>query len=167
VVVNATMPAEEVSGFEGDASSIPDHGLFLAEEARGEKTLVRGIVPVKDAAGRRVGGLIVLHDITAMRDTMHAARRGLYLAVIAITVVFGVFLLALVDRTVLRRVDGLRKSMDGLTGRLTAGDRDLPPPQAIAQDEVGRTEDALGRFVQAVVSGMKGAERGGSSRAPN
>ena len=163
VVVNATMPEEDVPAFEGDASSIPDHGLFLAKEERDEKTFVRGIVPVKDAAGRRVGGLVVLHDITVMNEAMQAGRRGLHLAILAVGFAFGLLLLALVDRTVLRRVDGLRKTLDALTGRLGAGDRDLAPPPAIAKDEVGRAEDALGRFVEAVGSALPGSGRGSTA----
>jgi hypothetical protein len=155
LVVNATMPEEDVAGFEGDVSSIPDHGLYLAEEERAERAFVRGIVPVKDAAGRRVGGLMVLHDITEMREAMHAARRGLFAVVLAVTALFGVLIVRLVDRAVLGRVDRLRKEMEGLAGRLTAGDHDLVAPRATGDDEVGRAEDALGRLVDAAVAGLR------------
>jgi HAMP domain-containing protein len=162
VVVNATMAADEVGNLEGDASSIPDRGLFLAQEERGGKTFVRGMVPVKDAAGRRVGGLVVLHDISDMHAAMHAARRGLYIAIAAVTAAFALVLVLLVDAFVLRRLDRLRRSMDDLAGRLNAGDRDLAAPRATGRDEMGRTEDALGRLVQAFVAGSR--QPGGEKR---
>jgi hypothetical protein len=156
LVVNSTMPEEDVVGFDGDASSIPDHGLYLAEEERGDRTFVRGIVPMKDAAGRRVGGLVVLHDITRVHTAMHAARRGLFAVVLAVSALFGFLLVSLVDRAVLRGLERLRKEMDTLTGRLTAGDRELAlPREATPTDEVGRAEEAFGRFVQAVAGGLK------------
>jgi HAMP domain-containing protein len=80
-------------------------------------------------------------------------------AVAGVTVLFGFVLLGLVDRYVFRRLDGLRRSMDGLTGRLTAGERDLRAPAVTARDEVGRAEDAISRFVQAVVSANDAAGR--------
>jgi HAMP domain-containing protein len=150
VVVNATVPEDVITPFGRDASSIPDAGLLLAEEERDGKTFVRGIVPVKDAAGRRAGGLVVLHDITALHESMDAARRGIYLTLAGMSLVLGFLLYLVVDRAVLQRVDRLRRSMDGLAGRLAAGDRDLRAPAATASDEVGKAEDALHQFVEAV-----------------
>jgi HAMP domain-containing protein len=124
--------------------------MFVAEEELGGKRFVRGIVPVKDASGRRVGGLVVVHDVTALREQTRAALRRQLGLVVAAAVVLALLLVGVVDRAVLRRVDGLRRSMDGLTGRLAAGDKELEAPAAAAPDEVGKAEDALRQFVRAI-----------------
>jgi hypothetical protein len=150
VVVNATIPEGVIGDLSRDASSIPDAGMFVSEEELGGKRFARGVVPIKDAAGRRVGGLVVLHDVTAVREEMSAALRREIAMVLAAAVGIALLLVGVVDRAVLRRVDGLRRSMDGLAGRLAAGDKDLEAPAATAPDEVGKAEDALRQFVKAI-----------------
>jgi HAMP domain-containing protein len=159
VVVNTTTPDEGIVGFDGDVSSIPDDGLVLDEQQRGGKILVRGIVPVRDAAGRRVGGLFVLHDVTQLHASMEEARRGLYLVIAGVAALLALLLIALVNRVVFRRLDLLSRELDVVSGRFAVGDLEVRIPKAREKDELGRYEDALGAFVQRVVGILKEAGR--------
>ena len=159
VVVNTTTADEAIVGFDGDVSSIPDAGLVLDEQERGGKILVRGIVPVRDAAGRRVGALFILHDFTQLHASMDEARRGLYLVIAAVAALLTVLLVALVNRVVFRRLDLLTRELDVLSGRFAVGDLEVRVPKAREEDEIGRYEDALGAFVQRVIGLLKEAGR--------
>jgi hypothetical protein len=150
VVVDTTTRDEAAIGFEGDPSSLPDRGAVLGEELHGGATFVRGIVPVADAGGRRVGGLVVLHDITALRESMLGARRGIYAVILAVAAALGGFLLVLVNRLVFRRLERLSATMEELSARLEEGDHRLVAPRASADDELGRFEELFGRFLRSV-----------------
>lgn len=160
VVVNATVADDRELVFDGDLSSVPDAGLFLKEDEHGDRVFVHGIVPVKDAAGRRVGGLLVLHDVTALRENMVAGRRPLRIALAALTVGLTLVVVTLVNRVVLRRLRRMESELEVLAGRFTAGDLDVRVPRAVRDDEVGRFEGALGAFVERVVALLREAARG-------
>lgn len=159
VVVSATGEDESLMAFDGDVSSVPDHGLVLGEERRGEKSFARGLVPVKDAAGRRVGGLFVLHDITPQRASMAKALTRIYLVLAALAAVIGFVLLTAVDHLVLRRIARIGRDLDVVTGRFSVGDYDVRVPKASGPDEVGRLEATLGAFVARVVEVVREATR--------
>ncbi len=162
VVVDTTTADEAIIDFDGDLSSIPEHGLLLEQDARDGRIFVRGIVPVKDAAGRRVGGLFVRHDITALHASMLEARRGIYLVLLAVAAVLAGLLVRLVNGLVFRRLDGMVATMDGLSSGLAGGDFDVGAPRATADDEIGRFEAHLGRFLQVVAGVLKQRGRKGT-----
>ncbi|HEX9308678.1 MAG TPA: cache domain-containing protein [Anaeromyxobacter sp.] len=162
VVVDTTTADEAIIDFDGDLSSIPEHGLLLEQDARDGRIFVRGIVPVKDAAGRRVGGLFVRHDITALHASMLEARRGIYLVLLAVAAVLAGLLVWLVNGLVFRRLDGMVATMDGLSSGLAGGDFDVGAPRATADDEIGRFEAHLGRFLQVVAGVLKQRGRKGT-----
>jgi HAMP domain-containing protein len=155
VVVDTTTRDELAFGFDGELSSVPERGLVLGEMVQGGATFVRGIVPVTDAARRRVGGVLVLHEITALRDSMLAARRGIYGVILAVASGLGGFLLVVANRLVFRRLDRLIASMEDLSARLEAGDHDVVAPRPSADDELGRFEELFGRFLRSVARVLK------------
>jgi HAMP domain-containing protein len=160
VMVNATVADDRELVFDGDMSSVPDAGLLLQEDEHDGKVHVHGIVPVKDAAGRRVGGLFVLHDVTALHASMELALRSLYGVLAVLVVVLTLFLVALVERVVLRRLQRMAHELDVLAGRFAVGDYDVRVPRPMGDDEVGRFEAALGVFVQRVIELLREAGRG-------
>ncbi|HEX9399530.1 MAG TPA: cache domain-containing protein [Anaeromyxobacter sp.] len=162
VVVDTTTPDEAIIDFEGDLSSVPERGLLLEEDEHDGRTFVRGIVPVKDAAGRRVGGLFVRHDISALHASSLEARRGIYLVLLAVAAVLAALLVRLVNGLVFRRLDRMVATMEGLSARLAAGDYDVVAPRATANDEIGRFEEFLGRFLQVVAGILKQLRRRGT-----
>jgi HAMP domain-containing protein len=155
VVVDATADGAAMAAAEPDAGSLPEGGLLLDEQFRDGRRLARGIVPVKDVAGRRVGALFVLHDITALHASMLSARRGLYAAFAAVAAGLSALLLVLVNRLVLRRLDRVIGMMQQASTRLAAGDYDVAVPPPASRDEIGRFELRFGRFVRSVAELLK------------
>lgn len=160
VVVDSTAADDSILEFDHALGSVPDRGLLLDEEVRDGRTYARGIVPVSDAAGRRVGGLFVLHDITPLHATMLTARRWIYLVLVLVAVALGLVLQQLVNRFVFRRLDAMIATMEDLSARLAGGDYDLVAPRATAPDEIGRFEEFFGRFLQVVAGLLKELTRG-------
>jgi HAMP domain-containing protein len=160
VVVSATVADESELIYDGDMSSVPDQGLLLDEDTHDGKVFVHGIVPVKDAAGRRVGGLFVLHDITALHASMEQGLRGIYATLAVLAALLTFLLVAVVERVVLRRIERMAHELEVLSGRIAVGDFDVRVPRPSGADELGRTEEALGAFVQRTIEVLKDAGRG-------
>jgi methyl-accepting chemotaxis protein len=110
---------------------------------------------VEDAAGRRVGGLFVVHDISALRANMLAARRGIYALLAVVAAILAALLVVLVNRLVVRRLDRMIATMDDLSVRLADGEYDVAAPRASSRDEIGRFEEFFGRFLQVVTGLLK------------
>ncbi len=145
VVVDTTTFTEGIIDWQGDVESLPDRGLALGEVIRGDRAYVRGIFPVRDAAGRKVGGLFVLHDFTRHHDAMQdaiATTRGVLAAIgAAVAAIFAL----LVRLLVFARLERLRRALEEQAAR--AG---LPPSRVVelaSEDEIGRLERLLQRVL--------------------
>ncbi len=163
VVVDTSTDDESIIDFDGDLASVPDGGLLLEEHEHDGRTFLRGIVPLKDAAGRRAAGLFVRHDISALRATMLDARRGIYLVLFAVAAVLATLLVGFVNRLVFRRLDRMARTMDEVSARLAAGDDEVAVPSATPMDELGRFEEHLGRCLQGVAGLLKDLRRKSTS----
>ncbi len=153
VVVDSTTGDESIIEMRGGLASVPEEGLLLEELNRGDATLARGAVPVRDASGRRVGALLVLHDITRLHASM-TYTRGRILAMLGVfTLVLTALLVLLVQRVVVRRLSRIRSSMEDVSARLAGGEYDVEAPPAEANDELGEFERFFGGFVS-VVAGL-------------
>jgi HAMP domain-containing protein len=153
LVVDVTGDDESIVDFDGDLSAVPDEGRLLEETERNGRVLARGIMSVKDAAGRRAGGLFVVHDVTDLRETTLEARRSIVWIVVGVSVAFAVFLLLLVNRMVFARLGRMTARMEDLSARLAGGDYAVEMPAPESRDEIGRFEHFFGRFL-AVVTGL-------------
>jgi hypothetical protein len=137
LVVDATSGSERILEWRGDVEALPATGLALGELEHGDRAFIRGVFPVSDAGGRRVGALFVLHDFSAH----HAAVReghGFALAVMVMAALFaagGVALLfhLLVFRRLARLRARLERRAAGLTPAGQAGLMESP-------DDLGRIE---------------------------
>jgi hypothetical protein len=154
VVVDATR-RDIAMELDRDLAAIPAQGLLLGELWDDGRRVVRGVVPVEDAAGRRVGGLLVVHDISALRANMLAARRGIYALLAVVAAILAALLVVLVNRLVVRRLDRMIATMDDLSVRLADGEYDVAAPRASSRDEIGRFEEFFGRFLQVVTGLLK------------
>jgi hypothetical protein len=126
-------------------------GQLLAGVSRGARTYARGLVPVSDATGRLVGGVVVLHDISPLHDGMTRARAGILITLLAVAILMTLVLLALVHRLVFVRLDQMTSTLEGLGARLAGGEYDvgkLPPTGP--KDELGRFEEFFSGFLVAV-----------------
>ncbi len=129
-------------------------GRLLAEVGRGSRSFARGAVPVSDAAGRQVGAVVVLHDITALHDSMRRARSGILVTLLAVAILMALIMLALVQRLVFSRLDRMTTTLEDLGARLAGGEYDvgrLAPSGP--KDEIGRFEEFFGSFL-VVIGGL-------------
>jgi len=62
-----------------DIEHIPDEGIVLEKISRENNHFVRGIFPFYDAAGRKVGGVLSLKEITPMFDAMESQENKIIL----------------------------------------------------------------------------------------
>jgi HAMP domain-containing protein len=156
VVVSATAAAPPIVDAGVKLESVPDSGLLLDERERGGRSFVRGIVPVTDAAGRRVGALFVQHDTTALRSSMTRVRTAILCAAAAAAVLLAALLVWLAQRLVFARLARMTATMEDLMARLAGGDydvaRDMKPSGA---DEIGRFEGFFGQFLVVIEGVLK------------
>jgi hypothetical protein len=155
VLVNTTADASIVD-VAAKLQAVPDSGRLLDEQHRAGRTFVRGIVPVTDAAGRRVGGLFVQHDITALHISMARARTAIIGTVAAVAVFLAVLLVWLTQHLVFARLHRMMETMEDLLARLAGGDyavaQDMKPS---GDDEIGRFELFVGQFLHVIESLLK------------
>jgi hypothetical protein len=145
VVVDTTTFTEGIIDFQGDIEQIPDRGWVLDEVQRGERAYVRGIFPVRDAAGRKVGGLFVLHDFTTHHSAMRAGLLQTFLVLLALGLVASAATIATVRALVFRRLEALRRELED-----RAAEGNLPKGRLIqlrTEDEIGRLEALVHRIL--------------------
>jgi hypothetical protein len=145
VVVDTTTFTEGIIDYDGDIEAIPEGGDSLGEIERGDRAYVRGIFPVRDAAGRKVGGLFVLHDFTAAHAALRSGVLQAFLVLVAIEVLAAAAIIALLRVLVFARLERLRRAADE-----RAALEALPPSRFIeleSEDEIGRLEGLLRRVL--------------------
>jgi hypothetical protein len=145
VIVNTTSFADGIIDWNGEVEAIPERGEALGEVVRGDRAFVRGIFPVRDAAGRKVGGLFVLHDFTRSHDALRGGLIQSALVLLALGAVTAALVALLIRRLVFARLGRLRR---GLEAR--ARQEGLPPSRIVevdSDDEIGRLEGVFRRVM--------------------
>ncbi len=154
VVVDGTTADPSLIDLGGDPSAVPDDGRLLGEVERGGRVLARGIVPVRDAAERRVGGLFVLHDITALHDATERAGRRVVWVLAAAAAAMALGLLWSMQRLVFARLTRMIDTLEDASARLAGGDYAVAATLPVgARDELGRFEAFFARFLE-VIGGL-------------
>jgi Double sensory domain of two-component sensor kinase len=145
VVVDTTTFTDGIIDFAGDLSAVPDDGLMLGAVTRNDQRWVRGIFPMRDASGRLVGGLFVLHDQTAQRVAVRAGYVESFFVLMAICGLAAALVILAVHRLVFVRLELLRREMEA-----RAETAELPPGRVVqlrSDDELGRLEAMFHRIV--------------------
>ncbi len=96
VIVESTGPDRTaLSRWNGAFASLPSEGAVIDHGTRDGKSHATGMVPISNAAGDRVGALLVRHDTTGVRaDLARAARTALgVVGVLAVLAVLAMLLL--------------------------------------------------------------------------
>ncbi len=142
VVVDTTTFTEGIVDFDGDLDAVPDGGSFSGELERGDRTFVRGVFPVRDAAGRKVGGLFVQHDFTAAHTAIRAGAVQVFFALVALGVLLAAAIGLVAHRVVFAPLVRLRRRLEAEAAR-----ERLPPGRVVdlSDDEVARLEALLDR----------------------
>jgi hypothetical protein len=160
VTVVATSPDPAIRGTAEELREIPDGGRFLARVFRGPLRFVRGVVPVRDAAGRKIGGLFVLHDVNALRTRVKGeqVRVIVFVTLLALTVLG--LLLAMFEVLVFRRLRRMTRAMEDVSTRLAGGDYEVGGTvRPEAADELGRFEAFLGSFLATIGATLRQLEK--------
>lgn len=160
VVVDATSKTAPIVGTSADLLQMADDGKFLERIDLGPLPFVRGLVPVRDAAGRQVGGLFVLHDVNALRDRVKGEHiRVIVLVGLLALTVLGL-LLAMFEVLVFRRLQRMMSAMQDVSTRLAGGDYEVGGTlRPAAADEIGRFEAFLGSFLATIGATLRQLER--------
>src|SRR5574341_49290 len=162
VVIDATAAGPSMRAWSGDVAFLPSAGAFLGEVSEGGAIYARGALPVSDAAGHRVGILVVRSDVTRMHENMSGARRRVIALLAAISALAAAFLVVAVNALVFGRLRRTTTLLEDLSARLVGGDYDVagtaPPPAA--RDELGGLEEFFGRFIAVVGETLKGLKIG-------
>ncbi|WP_242346571.1 cache domain-containing protein [Anaeromyxobacter terrae] len=141
VAVDSTAFTDGILDYPGDVETLPEDGVVLGHVERGGRALLRGILPVRDAAGRKVGGLVVLHDFTPQHAALEAGMARLGGAFLGVALAGGAAVFALVHLLVFRRLGRLRRSLEARGAGLPAGASRLR-----SADELGRLEALFERL---------------------
>jgi HAMP domain-containing protein len=160
LTVEATSPEAPIRGQALDVRDVPDGGRYLSPVEWGGKLFVRGVAPVRDVDGHKVGGLFVLHDVTAVRDRARDDRnRDILTACLAALAVLAIILF-LVEWLVFRRLRAMGRSMEDASLRVAGGDYDVAAaPAAGGRDEIGQLERFLGSFLTTIGTTLRELEK--------
>lgn len=160
VSVDATRSEPGVVGTSADVRDVPDGGRYLGRLDRGSRHFVRGVVPVLDAAGQRVGGLFVLHDVTALHDRLVSEQVNVVLLIGAVAVVVLALLYVLFEVLVFRRLSRMTRAMQRVSVRLAGGDYDVGGTlEPSTPDEIGKFERFLASFLSTIGSTLRELEK--------
>lgn len=160
VAVDTTTSEPGLLGTSADVREVPDGGRTLGQVERGGRHFVRGVVPVLDAAGQRVGGLFVLHDVTALHDRLVSEQLKGALLIGAVAVVVLALLYVLFEVLVFRRLSRMTHAMQRVSLRLAGGDYDVGGTlEPSAPDEIGKFERFLASFLSTIGSTLKELEK--------
>jgi hypothetical protein len=149
VVVNSTTedPIVDEAALVGGATA----SQVLDEVSRDGAAFVRGVFPVREASGAVVGGLVVRHDVTALRGAMQHDLLWALAVLAALALVASGLVYLLVDRLIFRRLSRMMSTMQDLSTRVAGGDYGVGGSvRAERDDEIGRFEGFFGEFLALV-----------------
>lgn len=149
VVVNATT-AEPLVDESAVAPTDPT-GRVLDEVERNGSSFARGVFPVRDSSGNAVGGLVVRHDISALRADMQSGLLRALGLLGGLAFIASVLVYPVVDRLIFRRLRTMMASMEDLSVRLAGGDYSVGTSvRGSRNDEIGGFEKFFGDFLRLV-----------------
>ncbi len=147
VLVDATSYGEGIIDFRGAIDEVPERGLALEETVRQGRARVRGVYPMSDAAGRRMGALFVSHDVTGMHEIVDGGLAQMRVVVIAMFLIVAVGLYLAMEQLVLGRLRRMVSAVERISLRLPTGKHGAGVEVISASaDEITRLEDFFRRF---------------------
>jgi HAMP domain-containing protein len=161
VLINGLVPDERISRFAGDLETIPDDGAILGTERAGKSLFLKGIFPVRDAEQRKVGGILVLHDITAWNRSLQRTLVQTILCLLLLTILLTCLILLMLDRLVIRRLSKMKQVVTVVAGgNYTA---EIVPS---ADDEIGQFEIIFEQFRKMFVTTISEIGKGPGGKEP-
>jgi methyl-accepting chemotaxis protein len=150
VVADKTTDNDRIIRFDSDLATIPAQGKVLEQFNDGKSVLVRGIFPIRDAAGNTVGAVFVVRDITAAYLAIkHTQTFLLVLMVVSLSLVIVAFMV-FINRFVFRRLQHIME----IATRVVGGDFESEI-KITSDDEVGQLEQLFEQFRRVFVDLLK------------
>ena len=146
VMGDKTSNSDRVFDFKGDLRAVPANGEALESFHEGKSEFVRGVFPIQDVAGNRVGAIFVVRDITNFYLSMQRTEMIFAVStVVAVLIGTGIFLLML-SRLIFQRLERIIR----VATRVVGGDHGTEI-QVSSDDEVGQLEGLFEQFRQVFV----------------
>jgi len=155
LVVNATTTDALVD--QAAIAADPSAGSVLDELDQGGSVFARGVFPVRDSSGTVVGGLVVRHDIGALRRDMRTGLLTALVFLVALALGATGLVYLLVDRLIFRRLRTMMATMQDASMRLAGGDYAVGASiRQVRDDEIGQFEKFFAEFLGFVGTTLRG-----------
>jgi len=141
VVADQTTASDSIFQFDGDLAAVPGEGRVLERFKKADSVFVRGLFPIRDAAGNTVGAMFVVHDISDLYLEMNRTQTILVLSTCISLAIGAVLILLLLSHLVFRRLDHIIM----VATRVVGGDYDTEI-RVSSEDEVGQFERLFEQF---------------------
>jgi|GEM_PF-1092301 len=141
LLVQDTAKDATIFQYEGSIADVPEGGKALELRTKDGRTYSRGVFPVSDMAGRKVGAVFVLHDITALQSEMNKSRQHAIVTMMVLMVILAFVLIGVFQALVVRRLE----KMTRVATRVVGGEFNLEVVPA-ANDEIGAFETLFEQF---------------------
>jgi len=165
VAVETTTGDEALLGTLGRLSDVPDAPTVVGQDRSGARSIVRGVFPLRDEEGEKVGAVVVLHDVTALREGVLRLRGRVVMLVGLLAVGLGALLVFLLETLVFERLERMSRVLEDLPDRLSRGDYTLEEGGPSRDDEIGRFERFFRRALREVGSFVSDVRRDRSDPA--
>lgn len=76
-----------------EIENIPDDGIVLEKISKGNSHFVRGVFPFYNAAGRKIGGVLSLKEVTPMFDAMESQKNEILLMLLGFMTLITFFMI--------------------------------------------------------------------------
>ncbi|MGO8795908.1 MAG: cache domain-containing protein [Candidatus Sulfotelmatobacter sp.] len=149
VVADKTTADDKIIAFHGELSAVPEEGEVLERLQDGNSVFVRGIFPIRDAAGNTVGAMFVVRDISGFYLAMQRTQKILVLLTVVALMIGTVLVLTLLNRLVFRRLEHIIV----VATRVVGGDYDSEI-RISSDDEVGQFESLFEQFRRVFVDAL-------------
>ena len=141
VVADKTTNSDNLMKFDGDLTAIPEQGKVLERFKNGNSVFVRGIFPIRDAAGNTVGAMFVVHDISGFYLSMWRTQNILVIVTVLALALGTSLVLMLLNSLVFRRLEQIIV----VATRVVGGDYETEI-HVSSDDEVGQFEQLFEQF---------------------
>jgi HAMP domain-containing protein len=149
VVADKTTNSESIIRFDADLSAVPESGMVLERYQEGNAVFVRGLFPIRDAAGNTVGAMFVVRDISSFYLAMRRTQNVLVVSMVVVVTVGVLLILGLLSRLVFRRLEHII----AVATRVVGGDYETEI-QVSSEDEVGQFERLFEQFRRVFVDAL-------------
>jgi hypothetical protein len=145
VVVDTTIFNKGITDFQGNLGDVSEQGESVEELIDGERAWIRGVFPLRDAGGRKVGLLFVLHDFTPYHSAVRAGIIQSFFVMIAFSLVTAALLAICFRLLVFGRLERVRRQAER-----AADDAGIPPERVVqlGGDAFRRLEALFERIIR-------------------